>query len=160
MQKLTSLVPSTQGSSARGSSGSESGMDGKRLALHGKPVRVLVVEDNGIIALDFSMKLEGFGAEVVGCAATAADAIQLALKLLPDVILMDIALRGKETGIDAVQAIRVKSQMPIIFVTGNGDPQTLGKVRDIGDYEVLLKPVNPTALRDAILEAVRGRQRH
>ena len=75
-------------------------------------VRVLVVEDNGIIALDFSMKLEGFGAEVVGCARHRRDSA------------------------------------------------TLGKVRDIGDYEVLLKPVDPAALRDAILEAVRGRQRH
>jgi CheY-like chemotaxis protein len=81
--------------------------------------KVLIVEDEVIIAWSLRRMLESLESEVVSIAANADKAVEEARAAAPDLILMDIALKGKKTGIDAAMEIRRFSRVPIIFLTGN-----------------------------------------
>jgi CheY-like chemotaxis protein len=82
-------------------------------------LRVLIVEDEVIIAWDLRETLERLGNEVLPIAAAAGKAVEQARAAAPDLILMDITLRGERTGIDAALEIREFSDVPIFYVTGN-----------------------------------------
>jgi len=81
--------------------------------------RVLIVEDEIIIAWDLKRTLERLGNDVVAIASTAATAVDIARSSRPDLILMDIILKGSRTGIDAALEIRRFSDVPIVYLTGN-----------------------------------------
>lgn len=82
-------------------------------------LRVLIVEDEMIIAWDLKHTLERLENEVLPIAAAAEKAIEQARTGSPDLILMDIALLGEKTGIDAAMEIRHFSQVPVFYLTGN-----------------------------------------
>lgn len=82
-------------------------------------VKVLIVEDESIIAWDLKKTLERMDGEVVGIAPSADAAVEKARSDDPDLILMDITLRGDRTGVDAAMAIRGFSDVPIVYLTGN-----------------------------------------
>ena len=113
-----------------------------RLVRNGAPCRILIVEDDALIALDLQQTVEELGGAVVGRASRADDAIGLAAKHRPDVVLMDIRLAGGSDGIEAAHGIRRLQQIPIIFVTGNTDPATRERVLEISDVSLLNKPVD------------------
>lgn len=79
--------------------------------------RVLIVEDEQIVAADLAAKLTRMGYEVVGHAASAEEALTLADQQRPDVVLMDIQLQGEMTGTEAAKLIQRNTGAPIIFVT-------------------------------------------
>jgi CheY-like chemotaxis protein len=79
--------------------------------------RILIVEDEYIVAADLEMKLAGMGYQVVGPAVTGEEAIVMAHKYRPDVVLMDIQLQGRMNGTEAATMIRTQSRTPIIFIT-------------------------------------------
>lgn len=79
--------------------------------------RILIVEDEYIVAADLATKLIKLGYEVVGTAASGGEATQLAEQHRPDVVLMDIQLQGSMSGTEAAEVIRQKTGCPIIFVT-------------------------------------------
>lgn len=79
--------------------------------------RILIVEDEHIIAADLEMKLTRMGYQVVGSAVTGEEAVVLAEKHQPDAILMDIKLQGRLNGLEAAEAIRIKNSIPIIFIS-------------------------------------------
>jgi CheY-like chemotaxis protein len=91
-------------------------------------LRVLIVEDEMIIAWDLRLTLEGLGCEVVSTETTAKGAVEAAQKKEPELILMDILLKGRETGIDAAREIRLFSEVPIVFLTGNTDLADAGVI--------------------------------
>lgn len=84
-----------------------------------KPQRVLIVEDEQVIAFDLKMVLEESGFEVLELVTSAEAAVEFALKEKPDAVLMDIQLDGKKSGIDAAREILRELIVPIIFHTAN-----------------------------------------
>src|ERR1051326_9136098 len=109
--------------------------------------RVLIVEDETIVALDLSERLRSLGYDVVGAAGTAAEAIDAALTLRPDLILMDVHLRGEIDGVEAARTILSQMQVPIIFLITEGDAPPAGRY--------LAKPFDEKALRRVLDDATR-----
>lgn len=115
-------------------------------------VRVLVIEDEAIIALDVADIVRNAGHEVVGIAATEKAAIELARKYSPHLVLADIQLRGGDSGISAVNEIMGAMSVPVIFVTGF--PERLLTGKRIEPAFVISKPFDPDLLRAAIAQAL------
>ena len=86
-----------------------------------KPPRILIVEDESLIALDLSRRLPKLGYEVCATVATGEDAVQKAAELKPNLVLMDICLRGAMDGIAAAEIIRQRSDVPVVYLTANSD---------------------------------------
>ncbi len=80
-------------------------------------MRILVVEDEQIIAADLEMKLTGLGHEVVGTAVSGEEGIKLAEQFLPELVLVDIQLQGKMSGIQAAEEMQKRTGVQIIFAT-------------------------------------------
>lgn len=112
--------------------------------------RVLVVEDEGVVALALRRCLEGLGHEVTGCAATGEDAIRRAREAEPDIILMDIRLKGAMDGIQTAERILGTQKIPVIYLTAYSDEETLRRARCTDPYGYLLKPFDESAVRSAI----------
>ena len=111
---------------------------------------ILVVEDQRLIAADIESRLEKFGYRVVGSVASGEAAIQAALEVLPDLILMDIRLRGALDGIQAAETIRARLDVPIIYLTAYTDEDTIRRARSTSPFGYLVKPFNERELRAAI----------
>lgn len=115
-------------------------------------VRVLVIEDEAIIALDVADIVRNAGHEVVGIAATEKAAVELAKKHSPHLVLADIQLRGADSGIAAVNEIMKSMTVPVIFVTGF--PERLLTGKRVEPAFVISKPFDPDLLRAAIAQAL------
>ncbi len=118
---------------------------------------VQIVEDDPLIGLDLKRALEGFGYNVTGPCVTAEEAIENVAKKKPNLILMDINLKGEMDGISAAKAISQTSAVPIIFLTADTDERTLQRAMPILPYGYLIKPFDPFELRSTIEVAL---QRH
>jgi CheY-like chemotaxis protein len=81
------------------------------------PARILIVEDEQIIAADLRNKLQRLGHDVVGMAIAGEEAVSMAEELRPDLVLMDVQLDGKMNGTDAARTIQRRTGAPIIFIT-------------------------------------------
>ena len=115
-----------------------------------KQRRIMVVEDERIIALDLAVTLEDLGHKVVGLSATGEDALARAPSLEPDLILMDIRLGGQLDGVETAARIRATVDVPIIFLTSHSDGQTLQRAIGSAPYGYLLKPFRSPDLHCAI----------
>ncbi len=91
--------------------------------------QVLVVEDERIVAKSIQSELRSMGYRVPVTAATAEEAIDRAMETHPDVVLMDIVLKGERDGIAAAEEVRSKLDIPVIFLTAYGDEETLRRAR-------------------------------
>jgi two-component system cell cycle sensor histidine kinase/response regulator CckA len=111
---------------------------------------VLVVEDERLVAKDLQLTLARFGYEVPLTVATGDDAIRAASVRCPDLVLMDIHLKGQLDGIEAADILRKEFDVPVVFVTAYSDPETLARAKVTGPHGYLVKPVAPEALRSAI----------
>lgn len=112
--------------------------------------RVLVVEDVRFVARDIQDFLEDLGYSVPGLAATGEEAIRAAAKLSPDLILMDVGLKGEMDGIEAASCIRDRLDIPLIYLTGQGDEATVERAKLTSPYAYLRKPLNEKDLPVAI----------
>ncbi len=112
--------------------------------------RILIVEDEKIIALDLQRRLERFGFAVVGMAASGAEAIELAEEREPDIILMDIRLEGDMDGIEASKHIRARFAIPVIFLTAYTDERTLERAKEVEPFGYILKPFKERELYTTI----------
>jgi two-component system, response regulator PdtaR len=113
-------------------------------------LKVLIVEDEFFIALDTEDLVKALGQAVVGTAVSADQAIALADREKPDVVLMDIRLGGARDGIDAAAEIRRRHDVDIIFVTANMDSVTLQRARSIDPLAVLQKPLTRARLQEQL----------
>ena len=91
--------------------------------------RILIVEDERLIAIDLQRRLTRLGYTVVALAASGAEAIQQALALHPDVVLMDIRLQGNMDGVEAAQHIHASAAIPVVFMTAYVDEATQQRVQ-------------------------------
>jgi len=109
--------------------------------------RVLIVEDEAIIAMDIESRLSRMGYEVVGKAGNGLDALRMAVEREPDVVLMDIHLRGDIDGVEAAARIKERTNVPLVFVTGHSDSGTLERAKRTEPAGYLLKPIQDDDLR-------------
>lgn len=116
--------------------------------------RIAVVDDEMIVAKDLESTLRSFGYEVPGTAPTGQEAITLAATHKPDLMLMDIRLRGELDGIETARHIQQQLDVPIVYVTAYADEATLARARETCPYGYLVKPVQDTALRSAVSTAL------
>jgi CheY-like chemotaxis protein len=110
-----------------------------------KPERgrtVLIVEDELIIAEDLRKRLSSLGFTVTGVATTGEDAVARVEEMRPDLVLMDISLRGEMDGVEAAKLIRERTGTPIVYVTGHGDPDTMHRAKSTPGFAFVLKPVD------------------
>jgi diguanylate cyclase (GGDEF)-like protein/PAS domain S-box-containing protein len=121
------------------------------------PLRLLIVEDEAVIALDLAQRLKDLGYEVVGIAASGARALELATAQRPDLVMMDIVIKGPIDGIETARRIRAEIDVPVIFLTAYSDRDTLERVKQVSPFGYLLKPFRADDLRSGIEVA---RQRH
>ncbi|WP_437631162.1 ATP-binding protein [Sorangium sp. So ce854] len=112
--------------------------------------RILVVEDEQIVALDLRGRLTQLGYEVVATAATGAAAIARAAELHPDLVLMDIKLSGPMDGIEAAEKIQQIRETPVVYLTAFGDDVTLTRAKARELYGYVLKPFDERELQIAI----------
>jgi DNA-binding NarL/FixJ family response regulator len=122
-------------------------------AMAGK--RILIVEDENITALDIRQTVQELGYEPVGLVAYGKDAIKHALTLHPDLILMDILLKGPIDGIQAAAAIRSQYPCPVIYLTAHADQSTIDRAKATEPAGYVLKPINDRELHAAIELALR-----
>jgi len=111
-----------------------------------KPIRVLVVEDELFVALDAEAILSQAGCEVVGIATDANEASAKARQHLPDLIFMDIRLRGDRDGIDAAIEISRDLHIPIVFVTANVDALSDARGQGVRPLAAVSKPFTRESL--------------
>jgi CheY-like chemotaxis protein/DNA-directed RNA polymerase specialized sigma24 family protein len=115
-------------------------------------VRVLVIEDEAVIALDVAKIVRNAGHQVVGIAATEKTAVDLAKKHLPHLVLADIQLKDGDSGIEAVREILKAVSAPVIFVTGF--PERLLTGHGLEPAFIITKPFNPEMLKTAMARAL------
>jgi two-component system, response regulator PdtaR len=118
------------------------------------PENILIVEDEVIIAAGLESIVMDLGYQVCAFAATAAEAIQKVGDCRPDLVLMDIRLKGKEDGIQAAQKIKELYDVPVIFVTAFSDQELLNQAKKAEPFGYILKPVEPRTLEVAMATAL------
>jgi diguanylate cyclase (GGDEF)-like protein/PAS domain S-box-containing protein len=112
--------------------------------------RILVVEDERLVAKHIENMVRGLGYDVAGVAATGEDAVRIALDTLPDLVLMDIMLRGDMDGIAASEQIWARAAIPVVYLTAYADEATLERAKVTGPFGYLLKPFEERELYTAI----------
>ena len=115
---------------------------------------ILVVEDEGIVAMNTKLALISMGFEVLPIAISGTSAIKIAVRLKPNLILMDIRLRGKMDGIETTIKLREKMDIPVIYVTAHTDEQTVKRANNTNPNGLLQKPVDDKTLKKAINKAL------
>jgi signal transduction histidine kinase len=112
--------------------------------------RIMIVEDERILALDLAETLDGLGYTVAGMASRAEEAIELARRLDPQLILMDVRLDGDVDGITAAETIRDEHDVPVVFLTAHADDETLQRATSSDASAYLVKPFKAPDLRCVI----------
>lgn len=120
---------------------------------------ILVVKDQNITAMDIAGKLEDLGYNVTGKVSTGYEAIEKARKLDPDLILMDIRLKGNLDGIAVTKSIE-DLNIPVIFLTSYADKKTLKKAQETSPYGYIIKPYGENELKTTIKMALHKHQRN
>ena len=115
---------------------------------------VLVVEDESIVSKDIQHSLKKLGYNVVGSADTGEKAIELAVDLEPDVVLMDIMLKGDINGIEAAENIKTKMSVPVIYLTAYADEGTLSRAKVTEPYGYIIKPFKEIDIHTSIEMAI------
>ncbi len=122
------------------------------------PGRLLIIEDEGIIAADLEGTLARFGYQVVGVAGDAPEALQLAASAHPELALVDIRLRGPLDGVEVARRLGADLGLPCLFLTSHSDARTLDRAKAVGAYGFVLKPWNERELVTAIEVALEKRR--
>jgi two-component system, response regulator PdtaR len=119
-----------------------------------RPKRVLVVEDEMLLALDYARALEDWGFVPLGPAATADEAVATFEREGADAVTMDLRLAEGSNGIDAARRIAAIAPVPIVFVTGNADGDSLVAMREVEPAAILRKPLDEASLRQVLDQAL------
>ena len=112
--------------------------------------RIMIVEDEGIVALELEHSLREMGYEVCAITDKGEEALTLAGKLKPDLILMDIKLKGPLSGIEAAKFIREKQDIAVIYLTAHGDLDSATKAKVTEPYAYILKPYEERVLQTTL----------
>jgi DNA-binding response OmpR family regulator len=117
--------------------------------------RVLIVEDEILIAEELRERLSRFGYSVIAAVDSADEGIAIATRELPDLVLMDIRLKGEKDGVQAAKEIRQQVDIPIVYVTAYSDRQTVDRASQTEHDAYILKPFHRSELQSTIEVAMR-----
>ncbi|MBN2656826.1 MAG: response regulator [Spirochaetales bacterium] len=109
--------------------------------------RVLIVEDEVIVSTDLSRKLDKMGYTVTGCVRYGEKALEAARAGEPDIVLMDVHLKGEMDGTEAAEQIVGQLDLPVIFMTAFSDEETIARAKKSGPYSYLTKPIRLEELK-------------
>jgi len=115
--------------------------------------KVLIVEDDMIISMVLERMIKKLGHEVIDKVITGQGAIDSALGMDPDLILMDIQLKDDINGITAMENIREESDVHVIYITGNSDQYNLSKAKETDFVDYLVKPIQMSHLQKSMSKA-------
>lgn len=115
--------------------------------------KVLIVEDDMIISMVLERMIKKLGHNVVKKVIAGQEAIDATFELQPDLILMDIQLKDNIDGITAMQKIREKSNVQVIYITGNSDQYNLDRAKKTNFVDYLVKPIQMGHLKKSINKA-------
>lgn len=113
-------------------------------------ISILVVEDEAIVAKDIQNSLKKLGYNVPSVENTGENAVESAGKYKPDLVLMDIMLKGQISGIDAAEQIKRRYEIPVIYLTAYADESTLSKAKVTEPYGYIIKPFKEIDLHTSI----------
>ncbi len=116
--------------------------------------RILVVEDEAVVARDLEQTLVRLGYEVVGVAQFAAEAVGKVAESRPDLVLMDISLQGDKDGIQAAEVIGTRFGTPVVFLTAHTDKATVARAQSAKPAGYIVKPFNREKLHETIAAAL------
>jgi len=125
--------------------------------MHEKPLRFLIVEDDISFAIELEMLVESIEYEVVGRVDNSEEALAIALEKMPDIILMDISIKGKYNGIEVADRLK-KLPIGILFITSHKTEEHFHKAKDTNFVGYLGKPVDKYSIQSAIELAVKALQ--
>ena len=114
------------------------------------PIKLLIVEDDMIIGAKISLLLSNLGYEVTGIVPRGEEAVRHIEENQPDMVLLDVNLKGTLDGIDTAKAIQKLGDIPIIFVTANTDEATFNRAKETRPYAFISKPIKNIDLQRAI----------
>ncbi len=117
--------------------------------------KVLIVEDESIVAMEIASYVKNLGYEVIDTVSNAEDAVQTALEQTPDVILMDVRLKGEEDGISAAKRITEHQKIAIIYITAFSDDESIERAIETNPAAYLTKPFNRKELAAALKIAMK-----
>lgn len=113
-------------------------------------IKILIVEDENIIALNIKKKLKSFGYAVPAIVSTGEEAVKMAEIISPDLILMDIMLKGDMDGVKAAEEIKKRFSIPVIYLTAYSDDKVLDRAKVTEPYGYIVKPFKAIDLRSNI----------
>lgn len=116
--------------------------------------KILIVEDDLLLSMVEERLIKNLGFNVVGKAVSGEEAIQKVADLNPDVIIMDISLKGSMSGIEAMKEIRKTSQVPVIYLSGSSDDDFLKQAKATNYAGFLTKPVTSSDLKAPLQKAL------
>lgn len=119
-----------------------------------KRAKVLIVEDDLLLSMVAERHIKSMGLEVAGKATSGKEAIEKEAALKPDVILMDISLKGTMTGIEAMKEIRKRSDVPVIYLSGSSEDGRAKEASETNYSGYLNKPVTREDLEPPLLKAI------
>jgi len=112
--------------------------------------KILLVEDDNIIAKVAEWRLKNLGYTLIGRATTGAEAMEFVVRNKPDVVLMDINIKGEIDGIETARMIKKGFNIPVIYVTSHSDGPTLERAKATQPDGFIIKPFEDNELRVAI----------
>jgi len=115
-----------------------------------KKIKILVVEDEGLVARDIELMVKSLGYVVCGVLSSGEEAVEEAQKSRPDLVLMDVTLRGKLDGIQAAEKIRQLTQIPVVYLTAHTDEATFQRAKVTAPHGYTLKPIEQNELKTVI----------
>jgi DNA-binding NarL/FixJ family response regulator len=115
--------------------------------------RLLIVEDQELMAMTVASVVRRLNYDLVGSAATYERAIELARLCQPDIVLMDVNLKGAKDGIETAHALRDCSRARVVFLTGANDEESISRMRAARPSGIVLKPFRRTELASKLAAA-------
>lgn len=115
-----------------------------------KPIKILIVEDEMIIAANISLQLSDLGYEVTGILPKGEEALIQIQEEIPDIVLMDIQLKGELDGIETAHLMQVEHNIPVIYLTANADDANFNRAKETHPYGFISKPFKKLDLQRVI----------
>jgi CheY-like chemotaxis protein len=111
---------------------------------------IMIVEDEGVVSIDIRNMLKKAGYNIAAVAFHGEEAVMKAEQSNPDLVLMDIGLKGEIDGIEAAKRIRNRFKIPVVFLTGFADDATVAKAQEVNPSGFIIKPINEEELNQTL----------
>lgn len=117
--------------------------------------KVLIIEDETIISFGYRLQIERMGFDVLGVARSSEEAEVMLAEQRPDLIIMDIYLKGLKNGLELAREIHAKDPIPIVFLTASTKPEVIEGIRQLKGCHYLAKPINSDGLSEVLQRVMR-----